>query len=327
MEYIHDALPVSVQPDDQSPSVSTERAFILANTLPATLGEIRQKHIIPVYSRDNEPLISHGDFIDAAETVVYHAFPRETVLAPAIRLSHPVKGRIPDAKHKPARDLLEHEQTLYYERMAFCIEIPSLAEEVSGNPLALTVGGVKAYNLDSLHNRKGADEHFKVFIGFQNQVCTNLCVWSDGYLADLRVKSLAQLIDGIMDLVNRFAAHQYLRSLRRMADYALTERQFAQLIGRCRLYQYLSTEQKRTIQPLLLSDTQLNTVARDYYRDRAFCRDDNGDINLWRVYNLFTGANKSSYIDTFLDRSLNAYELVTGLSAALEGGSANWYLH
>ena len=271
-------------------------------------------------------VVTHGDFIDAAQTVVHHLFPRETVLAPAIRLSHPVKGRIPAAKHKPARDLLEHEQSLYFQRMAFCIEIPSLAEEVAGNPLALTVGGVKAYNLDSLHNRKGADEHFKVFIGFQNQVCTNLCVWSDGYLADLRVKSLAQLIDRIMELVNRFSAHQHLRSLRRLADYSLTERQFAQLIGRCRLYQHLSIEQKRIIQPLLLSDTQFNTVARDYYRDAAFCRDDSGNINLWRVYNLFTGSNKSSYIDTFLDRSLNAYELVAGLSTALEGGSANWYL-
>lgn len=26
----------------------------------------------------------------------------------------------------------------------------------------------------------------------------------------------------------------------------------------------------------------------------------NGEINLWNVYNLFTQANKSSYIDTFL---------------------------
>jgi hypothetical protein len=325
MEYVHPHVPVL--PDSQVPSVSTDRDFIVANTLPATLDEIRHKHIIPVFSRDNEPLISHGDFIESVQTVVQYQFPRETILDPAVRLSHPIKGRIPEAKHKPARDLLESEQTIYYERMAFVIEIPSIMENVAGNPLALTVGGVKAYNLDNLSNRKGNDEHFKVFIGFQNQVCTNLCVWSDGYQADLRVKSLNQLVDGVMDLVNRFSAQQYLRSLQRLENYSMTEGQFAQLIGRCRLYQYLPAEQKRGIEPLLLSDTQLNTVVRDYYRDVAFCRDDRGDINLWRVYNLFTGANKSSYIDTFLDRSLNAYELVTSLSTALDGGSSSWYLH
>jgi hypothetical protein len=77
--------------------------------------------------------------------------------------------------------------------MAFIIEIPSIANDIDGNRLSLTVGGVKAYNLDNLYNRKGADEHFKVFIGFQNSVCTNLCVWTDGLLGDLKVKNGSQL--------------------------------------------------------------------------------------------------------------------------------------
>ena len=36
-----------------------------------------------------------------------------------IRLSHLIKGRIPEAKLKIAQDLEEYEKTLYYERMAF----------------------------------------------------------------------------------------------------------------------------------------------------------------------------------------------------------------
>ena len=46
-----------------------------------------------------------------------------------------------------------------------------------------------------------------------------------------------------------------------------------------------------------------------------------------RVYNLFTGANKSSYIDTFLDRSLNATELITGIGKAIEGDAQyRWFV-
>ncbi|WP_343671721.1 DUF3871 family protein [Chitinophaga sp.] len=36
-------------------------------------------------------------------------------------------------------------------------------------------------------------------------------------------------------------------------------------------------------------------------KDDSFCREVDGSINLWTLYNLFTGANKSSYIDTFLE--------------------------
>jgi hypothetical protein len=48
-----------------------------------------------------------------------------------------VKGRIPEAIGKPAKDLLEHEKTIYYERMAFMMTIPSITEMVNGNRLSL----------------------------------------------------------------------------------------------------------------------------------------------------------------------------------------------
>src|SRR5580698_9288118 len=99
----------------------------------------------------------------------------ETILSPNYRLSHPIKGRIPEAKTKPAHLLEEHEKTLYYERMAFVVEIPSIKDEVDGSALSLTIGGVKSYSQDNLYGKKGSDEHFKIFIGFKNRVCTNLC--------------------------------------------------------------------------------------------------------------------------------------------------------
>lgn len=92
------------------------------------------------------------------------------------------------------------------------------------------------------------------------------------------------------------------------------------------MYQHLPAGTKQHIPALLFGDTQLGAVCRDYYRDESFCRAADGRVNLWRLYNLFTGANKSSYIDTFLDRSVNALQFVEQVRAGLDGQGANWYL-
>jgi hypothetical protein len=277
---------------------STSKPFIEANTIEGDLTEIKQYHIIPVFTKDNEPLISIGDFIEITGELVQDAFKAERILSPSIRLSHPIKGRVPEARNKPANQLEEWEKTLYYERMAFIIEIPSISDTIEGEKLSLVVGGVKAYNLDNLSGRKGSEERFKVFIGFKVSVCTNMCVWSDGFTYDIKVKSLEQLKLAIYHLVRSFDAITQLKKMEALQHYSLTERQFAQLIGRCRLYQHLPANLKQNIPDLQFGDSMVNAVCKDYYRDNSFCRDASGDINLWRLYNLFTTANKQSYIDT-----------------------------
>lgn len=317
--FLEEQLPIEV--------ISTDKPFIQANTIESTLEEIRSSHVIPVFIKDNEPVISHADFIESALDIVTEIYPSETILKPSVRLSHAIKGRIPEAKHKPAKDLLEHEKTLYYERMAFIIEVPTIHDEIDGSQLSLTIGGVKAYNLDNLYSKKGADEHFKVFIGFKNSVCTNLCVWSDGYMNDLKVRNAGQLKACIRTLVENYNANFHIHALRKLNDYSLSEQQFAHLIGRCRMYNHLPNPVKNNIVPLLLSDTQLGAVVKDYYRDNSFCKDVDGNINLWRLYNLFTGSNKSSYIDTFIDRSVNAYRFVDDIRDALNKKETNWFLN
>ncbi len=149
------------------------KTFITANTIPGNFEAIKANHIIPVFTKDNEPVVSHHDFIQVTRDVVGDLYNREHILKPSIRLSHPIMGRVPEAKNKVAIDLQEYEKTSYYERMMFLLEIPSIQENIDGNPVSLTVGGVKAYNMDNLYNRKGVDQHFKVFISFKNTVCTN----------------------------------------------------------------------------------------------------------------------------------------------------------
>ena len=305
---------------------STSRAFIEANTIESSMDEVRNKHIIPVYAKDNERLISIAEFIDACSEIVQENFSSEIILQPNIRLSHPIKGRVPEAKDKAAIELQEWEKTLYYERAAFVIEVPSIQRTIDGNTLSLTIGGVKAYHLDRLNGKKGVDENFSFFIGYQNKVCTNLCVWTDGYSNTVGVKNLGQLKMLMNDLIVNYNASEHLFNLEKLNDYELSEHQFAQLIGRCRMYQNLPTAMKNEIAPMLYGDAQLNAVAKDYYRDNSFCRSDNGNISLWRLYNLFTGVNKSSYIDSFLDRSVNAYSFVEQIKYAMDGKAHSWFL-
>lgn len=306
-------------------SVSTDKPFIQANTTEVSLQEIKDNHIIPVFIKDNEPLISHADFIETTLKVASDVYSGEIINSPTVRVSHPVKGRIPEAKNKPANELEEWEKTIYFERMAFIIEVPSISDAVGGNTLSLTIGGVKAYNMDNLYSRK-SDQHFKIFVGFNNRVCLNLKIWSDGYMGDLKVTTIGQLSACIRSLLEQHNAVFQLNQMKMLCDYSLSESQFAHLIGKARMYQHLPKDVQRDIPQLMFGDQQISSVVRDYYRDNSFCRDEQGNINLWRLYNLFTEANKSSYIDNFIDRSVNAYHFIEKIRWALEEKSNNWYL-
>jgi hypothetical protein len=318
---------VSVENVANVKQIKSAGNFIGANTIEVELSEIQSQHIIPVFSKDNEPLISHGDFIQTTHDVIHHCFKSENILAPAIRVSHPIKGRTPEARYKPANQLEDHERTIYYERAMFVFEIPSIQRTIDGQTLSLTIGGVKCYGDDKLNNKKGTAEHFKIFIGFSVKVCSNLCVWADGAQMKLVVKSQGELMDAVMNLIRDYNPELQLRAMKQLTEYNLTEAQFAQVLGRARLYNFMHIDQKKHIPPQLFTDTQFGSIAKDYFQDQSFCRNENGDINLWKMYNLFTGSNKSSYVDSFLERSVNAFEFIHQLQSGLAGVGTNWYLN
>lgn len=303
------------------------KPFIEANTQEVNLHHLKNDCIIPVFSKDNERTISHQEFIEVAQSCVSKVFPHHTTTKPEIRISHQIKGRTPDAIHKQVKDLLDHEKTIYYERMAFIITIPSITESINGNELSLVIGGVRSYNLENLYNKKSL-EKFKFFIGFQVKVCCNLCVSSDGFVEEMRVSSIQELQKGIMQVLSNYNAEKQLKAMRELSTQSITEHQFAQIIGKVRLYQHLPKKEKLVIPMLELNDGQMSTVAKDYYDDESFSRDEQGNINLWDMYNLFTSANKSSYIDTFLDRNVNAFDFAQGIQKAISGNSDyHWFIN
>ena len=300
--------------------------FIVANTIEVPLHHLKQDCIIPVFSKDNEKTIAHQEFIESVLTAISKVFPHHSISTPEIRVSHQIKGRTPDAIHLNAKDLLDHQKTIYYERMAFVINIPSIVDSINGNELTLSVGGVRSYNLENLYNKKTL-EKFKFFIGFQNKVCLNMCINTDGFKEDLRVSSASELQHKVIEVMQNYNAELHLMEMKEFTQDYLSEHQFAQLIGKSRLYQHLPKSEKQKIPMLNFNDSHINTMAKDYYEDKNFCRLDDGRINLWDVYNLFTQANKSSYIDTFLDRNLNAFEFTKGIQKTLNGNSDyHWFL-
>ena len=301
--------------------------FIEANTKEVSMEHLKSECIVPVFSKDNEITISHPNFIETVWEAANRVFPNDSIELPEIRVSHIIKGRTPEAIHKSVKDLLEKDKTIYYERMMFCFEIPSIHEDINGNRLNLTIGGVRAYNHENLYSKKGI-EKFKIFIGFKNMVCCNMCVSTDGFKAELKVMDVHGLLNAAMQLFQEYNAAKHLYYMGAFKDSYMTEHQFAQFLGKCRLYQYLPVEQKKMLPQMLMTDTQIGIVAKSFYHDENFSTIEHGnEIALWNVYNLLTGANKSSYIDNFLDRAYNATQLADGLNKALYGDSEYaWFI-
>ena len=300
--------------------------FIEANTKAVEMSHLKEDCIIPVFSKDNEVTISHQSFIDTIADAALQVFPNEEITTPAIRVSHVVKGRIPEAIHKPVSELLESDKTIYYERMMFCIEVPTIFQDIDGCRLNLTIGGVRAYNEQNLYSRK-SPEKFKVFIGFKNMVCCNLCVSTDGYKSSLRVMDTRALLEAAIGLFRSYDMMKHISLMSAYRSLMMSESQFAHLLGKCRMYQFLPTSRKKALPELLMTDTQISSVAKSYFDDEHFGIGGDNAISLWKVYNLFTGSNKISYIDNFLDRAQNATEVTTGIARALHGDPEySWFL-
>ena len=297
--------------------------FIEANTTEVSLNHLKQDCIIPVFAKDNETTLSHFEFIDATKEIAESVFKNVSV-EPSIRVSHQIKGRIPSAIGKPVKELLEHEKTTYYERMAFMLEVPSKQIVVNNQILNLSIGGVRAYNQENLFSKKSI-EKFKVFIGFKNTICTNLCISTDGLNSEIRVSSIQELQQAIKSLIYNYNQESHIEKLERLNRYYLNEKQFAHLVGKMRMYHYLSKIEKQGKFPLQLTDSQIGTVVKDYFTDDNFKRSDN-QISLWNIYNLFTEANKSSYIDSNLERNVNAHAFIQNLANSIENRTPNWYI-
>ena len=309
----------------EHPVTSSGVSFLDANTNHITMEELRTQCVVPTWA-NQELTISHQDFIDCVHDAAKSFYLGETVTAPSIRVSHIVRGRTPDALGKRASELLECEKTQFYQRLAFAFTIPTIYETIDGQRLELCVGGVRNYNDLNLYRSSKGVEKFSVFVGWRVNICSNQILTGQGVKLSLEVMDLKQLYQQVMELFNGFNPAKDIHLMQTLSNSYLTETQFAQIIGRMRLYQALPQGLSRRIPRLLITDSQINNVCRGYYQNEDF-GGQGGSLSMWNFHNLITEANKSSYIDSYLSRAVNATEVSVGLNNALNGDQTyQWFL-
>ena len=299
--------------------------FLEANTNAITLQELTEQCVVPTWA-NQELTISHQDFINTVHDAACNVFAGETINSPEIRVSHIVRGRTANSLHKRTSELLESEKTQFYQRLAFAFTIPSLHECIDGQRLELCIGGVRNYSDLNLYRTNRGMEKFSIFIGWRVNVCSNQVLTGQGVRLNIEVMSLHDLYKAVLDLFYNFNLEKDIQLLHSLTQTRLTESQFAQIVGRMRLYQALPSYLQREIPKLLITDSQINNVCRDYYNNPNFGHKDN-TISLFDFHNLLTSANKSSYVDSYVQRGINATEITVGIGKALQGDSEySWFL-
>ena len=159
-------------------------------------------------------------------------------------------------------------------------------------------------------------QKFNIAVGFLNLTCTNQCLSTDGYKEEIKATSSRGLYQFTLDLFGQYNVAKHIHLMQSLGDTMLSEKQFCQILGRMRLYNYLPQHQQRMLPRLLITDSQINNVAKQYIHDENFTGT-NSELSMWKFYNLITGANKKSYLDSFLGRSVIATEISLGMTEAL----------
>ena len=292
-------------------------SFLEANTDSISMEDLANKCVVPTWA-NQELTIAHQDFISCVHEAASDFYRGERLNMPDIRVSHIVRGRIPQALGKKASELLECEKTQFYQRLAFAFTIPTIIETVRGERLELCIGGVRNYSDLNLYRATKGIEKFSVFVGWRVKICSNQVLTGEGVKFNIEVTNTSELYRHVLELFHSFNPAKEIHLLQSLSDTYLTETQFAQVVGRMRMYQALSPGRQKQIPRLLITDSQINSVCRDFYSNEHFGVKDNA-ISLFDFHNLLTESNKSSYIDTYLNRAVNATEVSVGLNNVMQG--------
>ena len=314
-----------VEPIAEVNTKQSSVSFLDANTNAVTLEELSASCVVPTWG-NQELTISHQDFISCVHEAASDFYKGETLNSPEIRVSHIVRGRTPDALGKKASELLESEKTQFYQRLAFAFTIPTIYETLNGQKLELCVGGVRNYSDLNLYRQTRGTEKFSIFVGWRVHICSNQILTGEGAKLSFEVMDVKDIYKNTMELLYSFIPAKDIHLMQTLSNTYLSETQFAQIVGRMRLYQALPQAQLRKIPRLLITDSQINNVCRDYYRNESFGMRDN-KISMFDFHNLITESNKSSYIDTYLQRAVNATDVAVGINNALHGDSKySWFI-
>ena len=302
--------------------------FIEANSMGITIDALRT-NLVPTFA-DSSLTIAHQNAIASVYRAAESVFGELTV--PEVRVSHAINGRIASALHKPAKDLLDEEKTIFYQRLAFVAHVKSLTRIVAGQKIELTIGMCRAYNEDKLYSRK-SPEKFKIFVGWKVRVCSNLCLTCNGNSGTVECLTEADVYQKAYQLFRRFDTEKEdtLKLIENLHNTRISESLFCYIIGRLRLYQALPTEQQKSLPTIEIGDQAVNAAVRGFVSNPNFgIKEGESSISMFDMLQLFNHAIKqTSYIDRFVDRNQNCTDFALGIQKAIQGNDTegyNWFL-
>lgn len=303
--------------------------FIESNTSAITLEKLKRICIVPSF-KDSSLTISHQEFAENVLGAAMDYFNGETFGELECRVSHPISGRNPNALRTPANLLTEADKTLFFQRFCFCFELTSMTKTIDGQPICLTIGGVRAYNEQNLYANK-SPEKLKIFIGWRVCVCSNLMLSCDGLQDRLEVMSELDIYKATLDLFTAFDPIDNFNMLENLVNTRLSTQEFCNFIGRMRLYQALpaKTRQELELPEILLGDSQINAATRQFVSNKNFGINGADSISCYQLLQCLNESSKSSYIDTFLSKNKNCVDIATGIQKAIEGRddeNYSWFL-
>ena len=300
--------------------------FLEGPSQEVSMDELAFRNIIPTFS-DNTLTISHQKFIETTRKAAEAIFGPDSITLAETRCSHPIIGRIPSAQNKKASELLDHERTIFYQRLAWISQISHITTSMNGQQVSLTIGGTRSYHEDKLYTRQNP-QHFRLFIGFRVRVCSNMMLTTDGVSENLLCMTEADIFQKAVELFSRFneVKEETLYNLESLNRTWLTQEQLCKIIGRLRLYQALPSAQQKALPQVLLGDSVVNAATRQYISNPNFgMGEGDGTISCWQLMNLLNEAAKNSYSDLWIDRNVNCTTFATGIANALNGNDSQGY--
>ena len=317
-------LPVMVDSQKVVQAEKPQNPFILGNSVEVDIDRLQEDYLVPVFSRDNVESISHTDFISTVFDAAQEFFQGQQFNNPIIRCSHELKVRTKFGAGKLMENLSPEDSGSYMQRMMFVIEIPSISYTVNGNTLNLQIVGVRNYADVNLLGNSSQKQTFSVGLGFNNTICTNGLLRSDGCNLAIKVTNTADLLKYCLEVFRGYDWEGHVKEMATLDQIQITVPVLAQFLGRCRMYNALPGREKLALNlpEFILPEAQINSFVRDYYSDENF-GGFGSEISAWNFYQLLTNY-KNNYIDLAMPRTINAYDTALGISKAIKKEDPAW---
>ena len=317
-------LPVMVDSQKVVQAEKPQNPFILGNSVEVDIDRLQEDYLVPVFSRDNVESISHTDFISTVFDAAQEFFQGQQFNNPIIRCSHELKVRTKFGAGKLVENLSPEDSGSYMQRMMFVIEIPSISYTVNGNTLNLQIVGVRNYADVNLLGNSSQKQTFSVGLGFNNTICTNGLLRSDGCNLAIKVTNTADLLKYCLEVFRGYDWEGHVKEMATLDQIQITVPVLAQFLGRCRMYNALPGREKLALNlpEFILPEAQINSFVRDYYSDENF-GGFGSEISAWNFYQLLTNY-KNNYIDLAMPRTINAYDTALGISKAIKKEDPAW---